>query len=42
MIDTWNELAYNMYCIYVFIIQIDYVKISYKKSVHIYCTNFAK
>jgi hypothetical protein len=31
-----------MWGINVFIMQIDYVKISCKKDFHIYCTNFAK
>jgi hypothetical protein len=38
----WNGLAHNTWGINVFIMQIDYVKISCKEDVHICCTNFAK
>ena len=39
-IQTWNGLVHNT--INVFIMQIDYVKISCKEDVHICRTNFAK
>ena len=39
--QTWNELVCNMCGINVFIMQIDYVKISCKEDVHICRTNFA-
>jgi hypothetical protein len=39
---TWNGLARNTWGINVFIMQIDYVKISCKEDVHICHTNFAK
>jgi hypothetical protein len=39
---TWNGLACNTCDINVFMMQRNYVKISCKEDVHIYCTNFAK
>jgi hypothetical protein len=39
---TWNGLACNMCGINVFIMQIDYVKISCKEDVHICHANFTK
>jgi hypothetical protein len=39
---TWNGLACNMCGFNVFMMQIDYAKISCKEDVHICCTNFAK
>jgi 23S rRNA U2552 (ribose-2'-O)-methylase RlmE/FtsJ len=38
----WNRLAHTTCGINVFIMQIDYVKISYNENVHIIYTNFAK